>query len=1006
MTASGLLAVLLGLKAAFWHVAALDAPLEELLWAAAAIALAGTAGAAMAVWRRREGWAFAAAPAVNLAASLVVWYLQWHYWPEIAFAQWWVLLVQANVIASAAVALVWLAARRRLYELGEITSRTSPLLAVQTSLGVVAGVALFAPAVGSVVAQPDAFPAWIGELAKPTGWLALGLVAAAAAWYLRRVSPQRVFHAVGGLALGGGVLLMSAAPAWPVFASRDAWPAYHALMSSWAVLGLVALTIGWLGRRQLSGPLVRSWVTLIGTLVLLLAALHVTADPAGPWWSAGAALAVGLTAGLLAVWLQLPLYVWLSGLSINVAGTLLWASLGKLTLLALLQTNVVALAAASAVWTAVRLAFPARVPAFVVAGRERAFAHAAAELAAAVMAAIVGVFVVCDLTTLSHWPLDRWSWIALGATAAATAFCLWDRSARFVLPGLYSLGLTGLAMLWDLRALDAKHLCWTMTLELAACVLVSAMAGWGLPKAERVGRALRIPSDGERWPGGWFGPAQAVLVAISAGLSVWVSIAPRFDGTMHVPLGLTLGRMAGPLAVAILLAAAIVMTRCGAGRTSARQRGRAAWQYAAAGLGLLLLSGLGWALVTPAWGDLWLHRCVILMVAAVVMTLVCGLGMPRVLPAESDWLATARRSTPVLGGLASLMLVATLVQEGVLYALWDVVPMTPAAIAVVGAALAGLVAGCLVFALVPRLEPIGLSERGRTVYVYAAEALLALMCVHLRFTVPHLFNLGIIRDYWMLLVMALAFAGAGLSELFERRGTSVLSEPLERTAALAPLAPAIGFFLFYSDCGAWSLAGSSPAVWFSAALLYGVLSATKRSTGFGLLAVLAANVGMWVLWPRLGAEWDFSDHPQLYLIPPALCMLVAEFLNHNRLSAAQSAAIRYLALSTIYVSSTEEFLRGLHESIWPTLVLIALSLLGVLAGLFFRVRSFLYLGIAFLLVVVVRMIFYAAVQRHNTWILWVCCFILGTGIIALFALFEKRREQILAAVKRFKAWQR
>jgi len=1053
VTASGLLAVLLGLKAAFLHVGVLGAPHEELLWAAAAIALAGTAGAAMAVWRRREGWAFAAAPAVNLAASLVVWYFQWYYWPEITFARWWVLLVQANVVASAAVALVWLAARRRLYELGDLSVRTSPLLAVQTSLGVVASAVLFAPAAASIVARPEAFPSWIGELAKPSGWLALGLAAAAAAWYLRQVAPQKLFHAVAGLGLGVGVLVMSAAPAWKVLASHDDWPAYHVLMSSWAVMGLVALAIGWLGRWKSrvesaesrarlfsldAGPstidrqeclsscsrlstlhfpatLVQSWVSLFGALVLLLAVIHVTADPAGPWWSVGATLAAGLMAGLLATWLRLPLYVWLSGLSINVAGTMLWVTLGERTLLRFLQTNVLSLAVASAVWTVLRLAFPARVPALGVAGREQSFAHAAAQLATVVMAVIVEVFVVCDLTALSHSPLEHWSWIALGATAAATAICLWDRSARLVLPGLYFLGLTGLAMLWDIRALGAKHLCWTVAMELSAFGLVSALAGWRLPKAERVWRALRIPLDGERWPSGWFGPVQAVLAAVCAGLSVWVSIALEFDGTTHVPLGLALGRMAGPLAAAILLAAAIVMAhgsagilpaRENAGRTPALLRWRLGWQHAAVGLGLLVLSEPGWAAVTPAWGDLWLHRSVILMVAAVVMTLVCGLGMPRVLPAENNWVAAARRSTPVLGGLASLMLVATLVQEGVLYASSGAAPMTPAAIAVVGVALAGLIAGCLVFALAPRLEPIGLSERGRTAYVYAAEVLLALVGVHLRFTVPELFNLGIMRDYWMLLVMGLAFAGAGLSELFERRNMPVLSEPLERTAMLVPLAPAIGFFLFYRDDGAWSLAGSSPAVWFLGALLYGILWATKRSTGFGLLAVLAANVGLWVLWPRLGAEWDFSDHPQLYLIPPALCLLVAEYLNHNRLSAAQSAAVRYLALSTIYVSSTAEFLRGLHESVWPTLILIVLALSGVLAGLFLRIRSFLYLGIAFLMVVVVRMIFYAVWERHNTWILWVCCFILGAAIIALFALFEKRREQILAAVKRFKAWQR
>ena len=107
---AGILAVLLGLKAAFWHQA-------EQLWAAAAIAVASGAGATMAVWRRREGWAFAAALGVNLAASLVVWHFE--LLRQLSFNDYWLRLVQANVIASAAVAVVWLAARKRLYELRE-----------------------------------------------------------------------------------------------------------------------------------------------------------------------------------------------------------------------------------------------------------------------------------------------------------------------------------------------------------------------------------------------------------------------------------------------------------------------------------------------------------------------------------------------------------------------------------------------------------------------------------------------------------------------------------------------------------------------------------------------------------------------------------------------------------------------------------------------------------------------------------------------------------------------
>ena len=109
---AGILAVMLGLKAAFWHDG-------EQLWAAAAIAIASGAGATMAVWRRREGWAFAAALGVNVAASLVVWHFE--LLRQLSFDDYWLRLVQANVIASAAVAVVWLAARKRLYELREMT---------------------------------------------------------------------------------------------------------------------------------------------------------------------------------------------------------------------------------------------------------------------------------------------------------------------------------------------------------------------------------------------------------------------------------------------------------------------------------------------------------------------------------------------------------------------------------------------------------------------------------------------------------------------------------------------------------------------------------------------------------------------------------------------------------------------------------------------------------------------------------------------------------------------
>jgi hypothetical protein len=244
-----------------------------------------------------------------------------------------------------------------------------------------------------------------------------------------------------------------------------------------------------------------------------------------------------------------------------------------------------------------------------------------------------------------------------------------------------------------------------------------------------------------------------------------------------------------------------------------------------------------------------------------------------------------------------------------------------------------------------------------------------------------------------------------LSALFHRRKMPVLSQPLERTAMWLPIFPPIGsLYIKNDDVTQWFLGGAGPAFWLLMGLFYGVMAVRKRSLGLGILGVLAGNMGLWVLWHR--CQWGFLDHPQLWLIPLALAALVAEHLDRRRLSESQRAAIRYLALSVIYVSSTTEFWRNIGLSTVLPLVTIALAVLGVLAGILLRVRSFLYLGVTFLMVVIGRMIVYAAFEQKQIWIFWTCCIVLGAAIIAMFAIFEKRRNDVLAAVERFKEWDR
>ncbi len=1038
-------AVLLGLKAAIFH------GLEERLWAAGTIALASVAGAAMAICRRREGWALASALGVNLAASLVVWYVEQSR--GLTFDQWCLELLQANIIASSVVALVWLAARRWLYEAREVTVGGSPFLAVQIALPVAANVALLLTLVARLLRTPSCLPPQFGEIGDAWGWAALLLCAAAAAWYLWRTMPEQLPHVLGGLLLGIGVLVACNTAHINTPTARD-WLEYHVLTMAWASAALVLLGIGFLSRwprgswsivwRKAAGcdktlaedvdlssstVLLSRWVTSVAALTVVLAMIYSPIDRTGVWWSLRAIGAMGVATAILAVWRRLPSHVFFSGLLWNAAGVVAWLAWGNRHDPAqFVQVNVVCLAGASLVWTALQLIVPSGVPRYRLERRNVVFAHYAAALGLIAMAlmAASGVSGIL-LHVASHPAVTRLAWIALASVAAALVLTLWDRLARLVLCGLYVAGFTALAMVWESLAPAPRALCWRMSTELSGYLLIAAVFSWLIINGTRLWHFLRIPMDADRWSGRWFMYCQGVLAAATAGVAAWVAIDFAFDGIGRdaAIMGLS-GRMAGMAGALMLLGATIVMA------WQSEHPWRFRWQCAALASGLLLNASTGWVAIDPTFGPAsqapWLHRSVSLLVAAAMMILVSSFGLGRVLPKTSDWIAAGRRAAPFFVGLTLLVLAAVLCQEVYLFDAGKGTPMATSAIAVVAATLALLVAICIALAVAPHAEkgagpicrngpegaahkldlspfPLTLSDSGRQAYIYAAEALVALVGLHLRMTVPWLFHLGIIERYWMFLMMAVAFAGAGLSEFFDRRRLPVLSRPLERTALLLPLLPAIGFWFAGDPTYVLGIMGRTPMLWLLMSAFYASMAYMRRLPACVALSVLTANVGLWVALHM--SDIGLLEHPQLWLIPIALAVLVAEYLNHDRLAAAQSTALRYFALSVIYLSSTADmFIAGLGTDWRLPLLLMLLSVAGIFAGLFLRIRSFLLLGIVFLLLDIVSMIWHAAVDLEQTWLWWVCLIVVGAGIIALFAVFEKRRNDLLLAVEKLKQWQR
>ncbi len=318
-------------------------------------------------------------------------------------------------------------------------------------------------------------------------------------------------------------------------------------------------------------------------------------------------------------------------------------------------------------------------------------------------------------------------------------------------------------------------------------------------------------------------------------------------------------------------------------------------------------------------------------------------------------------------------------------------------IVAVAAILLGLVVAALAAAVLPGRDPLGLSESGRTAYVYAAEVFLGLLLVHIRLCIPRLFQ-GFFLQWWPLVVMAIAFVGVGLSEYFHCRRLQVLAGPLDNMAALLPLFPAIGFWLL------------PPRVDYSVLLvvvgaLYAVLSGMRRSFGFGLLAGSRPTPALW-FFLQSHQGYRLLEHPQLWLIPPALCVLAAAYLHRSQLTPGQLGAVRYATSILVYVSSTADiFISGVGQAPWLPLVLAGLSILGILVGIWLRVRAFLFLGTAFLIVSLLTIIWYAAVDLQQTWLWWAMGIVTGILIIALFAVFEKNRDDVLKMVEDLKRWQ-
>jgi hypothetical protein len=948
---------------------------------AAALVLVG-----YAVRERSSSFALAAGLALNLAATVAYLLADWP--TTVSFdAPLWIRLAQLNAAMAAGCGLAWLATlawigRRR--ERHDAITTNTPFniqLAIGPALWMLAigwtWSELFWRPRGNLGQSPLMEP----ELADPWGCASIALVIAsigAASW----LAARRVSLLFASAAL---VALVVFSATW--LAPRDTgnWLCYNTLLVGHGAIALCLLALlaqERYGRQPLAGDCVAAlhpeWVVLQATFVSALAARELDDSL---WWPAGGFAFVGVLLAPALAWLcRQRRYLYLAAPLINLSGLLAWSALQRMHGVSeFVYANIILLALPVAPWLLIELRAIRSRP-WETRWSVPPMHRLATCVALSVLALVVALGLWGDATGTSlPVPADALQWIALAATLAAALACLWDVAARDAIAGLYFLGIVACGMLLDNYDLAPSWLLWMGTMVTAAYAVLTSYLWSRREGLLAIAETLKIPrrQSGDLAGLNWLVPCNVALVAAVVAMACTVELTED-DVSLRV------------LASQAVLAQVVSLALLARGdRRGVLQRGA------------LILGAVGAVLFGWAWLDIGvtltpLNALATMAAALAVVATLYGFGLVKLLADDSDWLPQARRLTPWLAAACAAAIAATMTVEIWQFAQTGAVAMVWPAILAVALTLAGLFVAALAAAILPGRDPLGLSERGRTLYVYGAEVILALLCIHIRLTLPWLFS-GFFQQFWPLIVVAIAFLGVGVAELCRRRGQHVLAEPLENTGALLPVLPVVGYWAGDSQVH-YSL------LLLCVGVLYAGLSIARRSFGFGILAALAANGGLWYFLQRQEGL-GFLAHPQIWLIPPALCVLAAAYLNRRQLSETQMTSLRYICSMAIYVSSTADvFLNGVAQAPWLPLVLGALSLAGIAAGILLRVRAFLFLGTAFLGLALFTIIWHAAVDRDQTWIWYVSGLVAGVLIVAGFTLVEKKRQDVLAVLEKIKAW--
>lgn len=562
---------------------------------------------------------------------------------------------------------------------------------------------------------------------------------------------------------------------------------------------------------------------------------------------------------------------------------------------------------------------------------------------------------------------------------------LYGSKLKLVDGGLFTIGMVAIAYWLRSRNLIYLELIQATCIPLA--LLLTFITGLN---------ALPLKREKAAWLPG----VQGVVSGIVLLLSVWISWnAEIFEE-----------RIIGSFATFCVAPSALFLAWAGLGTSRSVRR-----EF------LMLLAG-AWCLLfqaipSPTDDSRWPQRAALFQVAVLVVVITGRLCLARLTGVWEFAIKLVRDRLPILAFISILI---TLVMEAIYFDQGSMKSLQPEwafQMVLFSASLLGL--GCLRFAWLMDGEDASVISWKNTRYTWGVILVIVSLFLHCRVCKPEWFG-GFLGQYWSQGALVLSFLSAGMAELLFRRNKQAVAFPIMMCGVLVPLAP-LGAFWFRQFLLAYPeqfpfmkpiaqsvlrLPGdfsSHAFLWFLAALVWGWVSMQRNSFFLMLVSCFGLVGGFWSLWA--GQGFSFLQHPQMWLVPPAIFILILEFSLRLRIPKNLSQFLRYTGLAFLYASSASDMLiLGIGYSVWLPIALAFWSVVGILAGMATQTRAFLYFGMVFLLMDVFFMIWHAAVDKQQTWVWWISVIILGGAILGLFTLFEKKKIEIRNLMKKLKSW--